>query len=1010
MRKLFASGAALALAAGMVATPAQAFTFAVTYNDAAGVGFNDNTARAPVGGNSGTTLGQQRRNALEYALARWGERLQSSVQVRVTADWIGFTSGDCNNFSGTLGQAGPTLHTVGAGQANTLYPDALANALFGNGSDLFPGNADITAHFNPFIDSSNTCLGGAGFYYGLDNDFGAQFNFVATAMHELGHGLGFVSTTDPVTGDPVHPNNQPNTDLFAIFDRFVFDSTTTLFWPAMTDAQRAASATNSPNLVFNGTNSNAGSAFLSAGRTSGRARLYAPSPAQDGSSVSHWDVAATPNLLMEPNATDDKDATATLFVDLTTCAFADLGWTLSAPFSCPDIAGNAPSISAIADQSINVNASTGALPFTLTDADTALNSLTLSRSSSNTTLVPVANIVFGGSGGSRTVTVTPASGQSGSATITLTVSDGTFSDQEIFVVTVTAANTAPTIQTDIADQSIDEDGSTGSLSFAIDDAETAESSLTVTRASSNTTLVPLGNVVLGGSGANRTVTVTPAANRSGTATITITVSDGSLSDTETFAVNVASVNDAPTLNAISNRSIAENASQQTITLSGISAGPSESQTLAVTATSNNTALIPNPTVIYSSASSSGSIRFTPVPDESGSATVTVTVTDNGDTANGGVNTFSRTFDVTVNAAANTAPTSTQIANQSIAQNASTGALAFTVGDAETAAGSLAVSGTSSNTTLVPNANIVFGGSGANRTVSVSPAANQSGSTTITYRVSDGTVTTSKTFTLAVASSGGGNTPPTVTQIGDQDIDEDGTTGALAFTVGDAQSAVSALEISATSNNTDLVPDASIVLGGSGGGRTIAVTPAADQFGSATITYAVSDGEDTTTRQFTIVVDSVNDAPTLGSIANQTVNANASTGALSFSVSDPETSAGSLSVSGTSSNGTLIPNANIVFGGSGGNRTVTVTPTSGQSGNATITYLVGDGSLTATKTFVVTVNAAPPSGGGDEGGGEGGGGGGSLGLFSVAVLASFALLAAARRQRQRMKSAQTAVSR
>ena len=60
-----------------------------------------------------------------------------------------------------------------------------------------------------------------------------------------------------------------------------------------------------------------------------------------------------------------------------------------------------------------------------------------------------------------------------------------------------------------------------------------------------------------------------------------------------------------------------------------------------------------------------------------------------------------------------------------------------MGDGETAAGSLTVSGGSSNPTLVPTDNIVFGGSGANRTVTVSPAANQSGTATITVRVSDG---------------------------------------------------------------------------------------------------------------------------------------------------------------------------------------------------------------------------------------------------------------------------------
>ena len=60
-----------------------------------------------------------------------------------------------------------------------------------------------------------------------------------------------------------------------------------------------------------------------------------------------------------------------------------------------------------------------------------------------------------------------------------------------------------------------------------------------------------------------------------------------------------------------------------------------------------------------------------------------------------------------------------------------------------------MSGSSSNTTLVPTANIVFGGTGANRTVTVTPAADQSGSTTITVIVSDGVASASDTFTLTV---------------------------------------------------------------------------------------------------------------------------------------------------------------------------------------------------------------------------------------------------------------------
>ena len=85
--------------------------------------------------------------------------------------------------------------------------------------------------------------------------------------------------------------------------------------------------------------------------------------------------------------------------------------------------------------------------------------------------------------------------------------------------TVNAVNDAPTI-TNVANQTIYEDGTTGSLAFTVNDQETAATSLTVTRSSSNTTLFPLANVVLGGSGATRTVTATPVANSSGTATIT----------------------------------------------------------------------------------------------------------------------------------------------------------------------------------------------------------------------------------------------------------------------------------------------------------------------------------------------------------------------------------------------------------------------------------------------------------------------------------------------------------
>jgi endonuclease/exonuclease/phosphatase family metal-dependent hydrolase len=66
----------------------------------------------------------------------------------------------------------------------------------------------------------------------------------------------------------------------------------------------------------------------------------------------------------------------------------------------------------------------------------------------------------------------------------------------------------------------------------------------------------------------------------------------------------------------------------------------------------------------------------------------------------------------------------------------------------------------------------------------------------------------------------------------------------------------------------------------------------------------------------------------------------------------------LTVTVSSSNPTLVPIANVVVGGTGVNRTVTVTPVASQVGTATITVTGGDGVSTASDTFIVTVGAAP----------------------------------------------------
>lgn len=111
----------------------------------------------------------------------------------------------------------------------------------------------------------------------------------------------------------------------------------------------------------------------------------------------------------------------------------------------PVLSNNPPTISNISNRSIYAGGTTGLIPFTVADAETAAGSLTVSVASSNTTLLPSGGLVLAGLGGLRTLAVTPTIGRTGSATVTVTVSDGTQSATDTFVVTVNAVGVGPVI-------------------------------------------------------------------------------------------------------------------------------------------------------------------------------------------------------------------------------------------------------------------------------------------------------------------------------------------------------------------------------------------------------------------------------------------------------------------------------------------------------------------------------------------------------------------------------------
>jgi YVTN family beta-propeller protein len=161
--------------------------------------------------------------------------------------------------------------------------------------------------------------------------------------------------------------------------------------------------------------------------------------------------------------------------------------------------------------------------------------------------------------------------------------------------------------------------------------------------------------------------------------------------------------------------------------------------------------------------------------------------------------------------------------------------------------------TSSNQTLVPNANLGISMVCTTGTLIIMPAIGQSGSTTITLTASDGLHTVQQSFLFTIT-----NAPPTITGLGDHTIDAGASLGPLSFTIGDDLKLPDALVLSATSSNTTLLPNVDLVLGGSGATRTLTATPALGVSGTTQITVSAFDGIQTTTARFNL---SVGEPPT-----------------------------------------------------------------------------------------------------------------------------------------------------
>jgi hypothetical protein len=533
---------------------------------------------------------------------------------------------------------------------------------------------------------------------------------------------------------------------------------------------------------------------------------------------------------------------------------------------------------------------------------------------------------------------------------------------------VPLTNRAPTLNA-ITNLVINENAGlqTVSLSGITAGATNENQTLTVTAISSNAGLIPTPTVYYTNANTTGTLTFAPATDSYGTATITVTVNDGSASNnivTRSFTVTVNAVNNQPTLNAIANLVINENAGLQTVNLSGITSGAAnESQTLTVSAVSSNPGLIPNPTAYYTNANTTGRLTFTPVTNSSGVATITVTVKDNG-TSN---NIVTRNFTVTVNAV-NNQPTLNTITNLVINENAGlqTVKLSGITAGATNESQTLTVTAVSSNTGLIPNPTVNYTNANPTGNLTFAPVTNSYGSATITVTVNDGGAsnnTVSRTFTVTV---NGVNNPPTLDAITNLVVNENSgpqTVNLSGITSGAANESQT-LTITASSSKTNLIRNPTVSYTSPNPTGSLTITPVTNANGTATITVTVKDGgtsNNVVTRTFTVTVNAVNQPPTLTAISNLTTNENPGLQTVKLSGISPGATNESqtLTITAISSNPALIPNPTVYYTNANSTGRLTFVPATNSYGTADITVTINDGCASnnlVTRTFTVTIYA------------------------------------------------------
>jgi Tfp pilus assembly protein PilF len=396
-----------------------------------------------------------------------------------------------------------------------------------------------------------------------------------------------------------------------------------------------------------------------------------------------------------------------------------------------------PKISSIPGQTINEDAEFSNIPLNLYVSDVDDTDFTWSTSGQNNLSVSIdVNDI-------ASITINNEN-WFGSESILFTVADsGGLTDHQTVGFKVNPVNDAPIIS-NIPDQNIQEGASFTpiSLDAFIEDVDNQDSEISWMTSGSQHLEVTINNRIA--------IISAPNENWYGTETITFLASDpGDLTASDTAVFSISPVNDPPEISSIPGQTIDEDSAFTDISLNLYVSDVDDTEFTWSTSGQNN----------LSVSIDVNDIASITINNENwfGTESIFFTVADSGGL------TASRRVDFIVTPV-NDAPIISNIESQVITEGTMSHAVQLTVNDIESTA--LLVSVSSSNQNLIPNNRLLIDGNGLNRTLTLSPMANQTGHSTIQLTVSDSEGLTAQTEFLFVINESSNILPETPTIVSD----------------------------------------------------------------------------------------------------------------------------------------------------------------------------------------------------------------------------------------------------